>query len=213
MVWTPVQHAWRVLMHRNILTWIFEKLPVYLAILQCVAAVCAGGDVDGWSRGPLAKVGDISRAAAGSLGAFMGRWNLQEHQNMDGFLEALGFPPWQRALISRAGQQYTLEAINGKNGDALRIVTSDLRGRNELELPLSGDPVTADDGDDGARVCRRLARLDRKTVLVTEHFPGEAHPFSECRRTLQPDGRMRIDVKKRTRSGQTVAMQAFAAKA
>ena len=107
---------------------------------------------------------------------------------------ALGFASWQRALISRAGQSYTLEHGVSEKGDTLKIVTQDLRGTSELELPLSGQGVVADDGDGGARVSR-AAHLERHppAVVVTEQFPGEREPFSICRRTLQPDGRMCID--------------------
>jgi hypothetical protein len=51
---------------------------------------------------------------------------------------ALGFASWQRALISRAGQTYVLEQSRDEQGDTLKIVTQDLRGTSELELPLSG---------------------------------------------------------------------------
>ena len=124
---------------------------------------------------------------------------------------ALGFASWQRALISRAGQSYTLEHGVSEKGDTLKIVTQDLRGTSELELPLSGQGVVADDGDGGARVSR-AAHLERHppAVVVTEQFPGEREPFSICRRTLQPDGRMCIDVTKRTPSGSKVAMRAIA---
>jgi hypothetical protein len=203
-MWTPLPYLLHIVLQRNAFSWLFEVLPIWLICLQCLAALSCGGDVDGWSR-------SLRIAAPSGLAAFMGRWTLQEHKNMDGFLDALGFPSWQRALICRAGQQYTLETTRSKRGDALRIVTSDLRGRNELELPLNGEGVVADDGDDGARVCR-AAKMDRRSLLVTESFPGDPRPFSECRRTMEADGRMRIDLRKRTRSGAIVAMQAYAAR-
>lgn len=69
-------------------------------------------------------------------------------------------------------------------------------------FPLCLQHVTADDGDGGARVCRSACVENRSppAVVVTERFPGEREPFSVCRRTLQPDGRMCIDVMKRTRA-------------
>ena len=67
---------------------------------------------------------------------------------------ALGFSSWQRAIISHAGQSYTLEHGHGDHGDTLRIVTQDLRGTSLLELPLNGKTIAADDGDNGARVLR-----------------------------------------------------------
>lgn len=113
---------------------------------------------------------------------------------------ALGFASWQRALIARAGQSTTLEHGVDKDGDTLRIVTQDLRGTSQLELPLSGSDVAADDGDNGARV-HRAATIERglkPSVVVTERYPHEREPYSICRRTLQPDGRMCIEVQKRT---------------
>lgn len=199
------KNAIRFFLHRNFFSWLFEVLPVCLLVLQSAVAIKHGGDVDCWSR-PRRLVSGL-----GPLAAFMGRWSIQERSNMDEFLEGLGFAPWQRALICRAGQQYELEQTTGEKGDALRIVTSDLRGKSELELPLNGESVSANDGDGGAKVCRS-AKVERNSVLITERFPHEREPYSECRRTLQPDGRMRIDIKKKTAGGQTVAMRAIAAK-
>ena len=127
---------------------------------------------------------------------------------------ALGFASWQRALIARAGQSTTLEhAVDSQQGDTLRIVTQDLRGTSQLELPLSGGDVAANDGDGGARVCR-AATIEgsgaKPSLIVTERFPNEREPYSTCRRTLQPDGRMCIDVTKRTSKGNKVAMRAIA---
>lgn len=115
-------------------------------------------------------------------------------------LAALGFASWQRALIARAGQSTTLEHGVDEHGDTLRIVTQDLRGTSQLELPLSGGDVSANDGDGGARVCRSatIERGAKPSVVVTERFPHEREPYSICRRTLQADGRMCIDVTKRT---------------
>lgn len=128
---------------------------------------------------------------------------------------ALGFASWQRALISRAGQTHVLEHDKDKKeGDTLRILTQDLRGTSELTLPLSGTDVAANDGDGGARVCRSasIERGSKPALVVTERFPNEREPFSVCRRTLQPDGRMRIDVTKRTAGGKSVAMRAIASR-
>ena len=82
---------------------------------------------------------------------------------------ALGFSSWQRAIISHAGQSYTLEQGTGSQGDTLRIVTQDLRGHSTLELPLSGKAVAANDGDNGARVCRQAyIKGSPPAVIVTE---------------------------------------------
>ena len=128
-------------------------------------------------------------------------------------LAALGFSSWQRAIISHAGQSYTLESGSGNDGDTLKIVTQDLRGTSELELPLSGKSVSANDGDNGARVLRSaLIRGSPPSVVITEKYPGESEPYSVCKRTLQPDGRMCIDVTKRSPGGKIVAMRAIAQK-
>ena len=104
---------------------------------------------------------------------------------------ALGFSSWQRAIISHAGQSYTLEHGSGDQGDTLKIVTHDLRGTSELELPLSGKAVAANDGDNGARVHRSaFIKGSPPAVIVTERFPDQSEPYSICKRTLQPDGRM-----------------------
>ena len=118
--------------------WLFEFLPLCLLAFQSLAAMTSQGNVDGWSRNAVRGVGDFGRAAGGQLANFLGRWSIQERTNMDEFLEALGFAAWQRALITRAGQETTLEARCSSNGDELRIVTSDLRGTTQLELPLNG---------------------------------------------------------------------------
>ena len=46
-----------------------------------------------------------------------------------------------------------------------------------------------------------------------ETLVGESKPLSVCRRTLQRDGRMRMDISKRTPDGQTVSMTAIATRA
>ena len=48
--------------------------------------------------------------------------------------------------------------------------------------------------------------------MVTETLEGESKPVSTCRRYLQPDGRKRIDIIKRTQEGKTVSMAAIAAR-
>ena len=200
----------RYFLQRNIFSWFFEVLPLCLLVLQSVASIRSGGDVDRWSR-PGRMIGGLSSAGSSAVAGFLGKWNIEERSNMDEFLERLGFPNWQRALICRAGQQYYLEQKHTEKGEALRIVTSDLRGTTELELPLDGQDVSANDGDGGQKVCRS-AKVNRDSVVITERFRNERQPYSECRRTLQPDGRMRIDVKKRTAAGHMVGMRAIAAK-
>ena len=108
---------------------------------------------------------------------------------MDKFLEELSFPKWKRALAARAGQQYVLQlkggSANGSLDDAtIQIVTSDIRGKSSLELPLSGRGVVAHDGDNGAEVERSARPLDDRTVEITESYRGESRPYSVCKRTL-----------------------------
>jgi len=210
LMWTPL--AW--LLGRHAFSWLFEVLPLCLLTLQSFVAVTSGGDVDAWSAQPLFRrvLAQGSSRATGTLASFIGRWNIEERKGMEEFLEALGFTSWQRALICRAGQSTTLEtACTAKHGDVLRIVTADLRGTSELELPLSGARVEANDGDNGATVARS-AKVDRSAVVVEEHFPGESEPLSVTRRTVEADGRMRILVTKRTPDGARVAFQAIAAR-
>ena len=93
------------------------------------------------AEGGAGGLGDEHR---GKLASLLGAWKVQEWQGMDKFLEDLRFPAWKRALAARAGQQYVLQLKGGGTGDSLdnatlRIVTSDLRGRSELELPLSSE--------------------------------------------------------------------------
>jgi hypothetical protein len=116
-------------------------------------------------------------------------------------LAALGFSSWQRAIISHAGQTYVLEHSQCAQGDSLCIVTEDLRGKSVLELPLNGKVVEANDGDDGARVCRSISfpRGSPQSVVVTEsaclltaissHPARSIHPPSavpHARPTCQP---------------------------
>ena len=79
------------------------------------------------------------------------------------------------------------------------------------QLPLTGARVEANDGDGGSRVCRS-AKLEKSAVIVEEHAPGQSEPLSVTRRSLEPDGRMRIHVMKRTASGANVAFLAIASK-
>jgi len=218
-MWSPLAFVGRVIMQRSAFSWFCEVLPVWLLALQSFVALSSWGDVDGRSHEPLfARPLGALRGSTGRLGALLGRWKIQERHGVDDFMEALGFASWQRALISRAGQSYVLEVTPNREGKAddgtLRIITEDLRGKTELALPLSGQDVPADDGDGGARVCRAASVETGRTpaVVVTERFPNEREPYSICRRTLQPDGRMCIDVKKRTAGGKSVAMRAIASR-
>lgn len=127
---------------------------------------------------------------------------------MDQFMAGLGIKGPLRAAMRVAGQKQELVA----DRSSLTIVTSDLRGRSRLKLPLGGRGVVAHDGDGGAAI-RRAAYVDRDAVVVTETLVGESKPVSTCRRTLQKDGRMRIDISKRTDQGTSVAMTAIAARA
>lgn len=216
---SPVAFLISLATKRTIWSLVFEVLPVWLLTMQSVVALSNSGDVDGRSNQPLfAGPRSVARGIRNKLtgqnskvNEFLGRWSIQERHNIDEFLEALGFSSWQRAIISHAGQSYTLEHGHGEHGDTLRIVTQDLRGTSELELPLSGKSVSANDGDDGARVCR-AATVKGNCVVVTESFPGEREPFSVCKRTIQQDGRMCIDVTKKTPGGKEVAMRCIAAK-
>ena len=116
-------------------------------------------------------------------------------------------PIVEQAALRLAGQEYELLA----DASALTIVTKDLRGHSALKLPLGGRGVVAHDGDGGAAV-RRAAYVHRDAVVVTETLVGESQPLSTCRRTLQRDGRMRIEISKRTPEGKTVAMAAIASR-
>jgi len=180
--------------------------------LTIAVAVWHHGDIDARARG-AGGLGDEHR---GKLASLLGAWKVQEWQGMDKFLEELAFPRWQRALAARAGQQYLLQLKGGSvDGDSLdnatlRIVTSDMRGKSELELPLSGRGVVSRDGDGGAAVERVVRPVDDRTVEITERFPHDRDPYSVCTRTLTSDGRMLLTVKKRTPRGTMASMRAFA---
>lgn len=137
-----------------------------------------------------------------AVGGLLGRWKIQERHNMDEFLEVLGFGGFTRALLTKAGQEQ--EILHGEQG-TLRIVTNDLRGSSTLELPLCGTPVQANDGDHGTKVCRH-ASIEGRNVVITERVPAEKEPLSVCVRSLRADGRMCIDVRKRTADNQWASM-------
>ena len=155
--------------------------------------------------GGLEKVPGANKSLPGALKDMVGTWKLQEKINVDQFMAGLGINRAKRAALRLAGQEYELLA----DASALTIVTKDLRGHSALKLPLGGRGVVAHDGDDGATV-RRAVSVLRDAVVITETLVGESQPLSICRRTLQRDGRMRIDISKRTPDGQTVAMAAIA---
>jgi len=114
---------------------------------------------------------------------------------MDEFLRRLGFGSLQRALISKAGQETEILEVEG--GEIVKIVTTDLRGSSQLELPIGRGGVVAHDGDGGATVCR-AATMERGDLVVTETLDGEILPLSVCKRKVTPDGRMIMEVTKRT---------------
>ena len=91
-----------------------------------------------------------------ALNQMVGTWKLQEKINVDQFMAGLGIKGPLRAALRLAGQQQELLADTG----ALTIVTSDLRGRSALKLPLNGRGVVAHDGDGGAAV-RRSAYVQK----------------------------------------------------
>ena len=67
------------------------------------------------------------------------------------------------------------------------------------------------DGD-GGRTVYRWAQVERPAVTGTERFPGDEEPVSICRRTLNPDGRMVIEIKKRTPTGRLASFRAIASR-
>ena len=114
--------------------------------------------------------------------------------------------------VRRCGRATHVELAMFVWKSALTIVTKDLRGHSALKLPIGGRGVVAHDGDDGAAV-RRAVSVLRDAIVITETLVGESKPLSVCRRTLQRDGRMRMDISKRTPNGQTVSMAAIATRA
>jgi len=187
---------------------IAEVVPLALLGLQCALAMA-----DSWihQNGNGTRVASVFTGDARSpLHELVGRWYIQERHNMDEFLRGLGFGSIQRSLIAKAGQE--TEILQSEAGDAVTIVTSDLRGSTSLELPVNGPSIAADDGDGGARVLR-AAKVERGAVVVTETLQGEREPLSVCKRKLGPDGRMVVDVRKRTPEGKSfVEMQVIAAR-
>jgi len=184
-----------------------EVVPLTLLALQSVWALTeplvGSGENTSCSRGGLLS----THGRRTAISDLVGRWVIQERHNMDEFLRGLGFGSIQRALIAKSGQE--TEII--ENDDAVTIVTKDLRGSSALELPLDGEGVVANDGDDGATVCRS-ATVRRGAMVVTETLKGSRKLLSVCERKLSPDGRMVIDVRKRTPAGGTVAMKVIAAR-
>jgi len=68
-------------------------------------------------------------------------------------------------------------------------------------LPL-GDPdgVVDSDGDGDVPICR-AAFIEGGDLVITEREASSGDTVSICRRSLQPDGRLRVDVRKRNRRG------------
>ena len=120
---------------------------------------------------------------------------------MDHFLKSMGFSALQRLAVLKAGQVQVIR----RHDDHLHIVTRDMRGTSELVLPLNGPPVPGD-GDGGTRVSRR-AFAEGSDLVITETVANEAEPLSVCRRSLRDDGRMCVDVKKRTSDGRIASMR------
>jgi hypothetical protein len=187
--------------------YVLKKLTFPLSLFAMLAP--APQDVVDKNVDAMAAAANKSQARLPrALNQMVGTWKLQEKINVDQFMAGLGIKGPLRAALRLAGQQQELLADTG----ALTIVTSDLRGRSALKLPLNGRGVVAHDGDGGAAV-RRSAYVQKDAVVVTETLVGESQPLSTCRRTLQRDGRMRIDISKRTPDGKTVAMAAIASRA
>jgi hypothetical protein len=132
-----------------------------------------------------------------------GTWKMQERHDMVEFLTSMGFNALQRAAVLRAGQVQVLRRV----GDSLHIVTRDILGTRELVLPIGGPPVEGE-GDDPLRPVSRCAYEDgERAVVITETVRGETTPSAICRRSLQPDGRLCVDVKKRAPTGEMVSMR------
>jgi len=186
-----------------------EIVPLALLGLQCLFALTEplhanNGNVT--ISGPAGLLGTHGRRSA--VHGLVGKWVIQERHNMDEFLRALGFGSLQRALIAKAGQE--TEILESDSGEAVKIRTTDLRGSSELELPVGGPGVVSHDGDGGATVCRSATVERGGDLVVTETLDGERQPLSVCKRKVTADGRMIVDVTKRTPKGATVAMQVVA---
>ena len=128
---------------------------------------------------------------------------FRAHVAQNEFLKSLGFNPCYRAAVLQAGQVQVIR----RQGRYLHIVTRDIRGTSELVLPLDGQAVSGE--GDGAEPIDRRAYVERGSdaIVITEMKAGEAQPLSVCRRSLQDDGRMRVDVRKRTKSGDLAQMR------
>jgi len=113
---------------------------------------------------------------------------------MDTFLRSMGFNAVQRAAVMKAGQVQVLTC----DSRTLRIVSRDVRGTSELVLPIGGAAVQSADGDGDQPIVRR-AFAEGNDLVITETAVGERQPLSECRRRLRDDGRMCVDVRKRTK--------------
>lgn len=148
----------------------------------------------GWNRARRlirhGKVEDLS-----------GTWSLEERHDMDQFLRQLGFSSLQRIAVLKAGQVQVIR----RHDDHLHIVTRDMRGTSELVLPLNG-PAVPGEGDGGAPISRR-AFAEGNDLIITESVANEQEPLSVCRRSLREDGKMCVDVKKRTRDGHIASMR------
>lgn len=126
-----------------------------------------------------------------------GTWRLEERIRMDDFLKDMGFSALQRAVVLKAGQVQVI----AMKGSELTVLTRDVRGTSELVLPL-GDPngVVDSDGDGDTPICR-AAFIEGGDLVITEREATSGETVSICRRSLQPDGRLRVDVRKRNRRG------------
>ena len=122
---------------------------------------------------------------------------------MDSFLKGMGFNAMQRATAIKAGQ---IQVIRPQ-GDRVHIITRDIRGTFELVLPLNGPAVAEPNGD--SIVSRRAWNEGRDIVITETLLDGNRNskPYAVCRRSLDPRGRMNVDVSKRTRSGDLVSMR------
>ena len=79
---------------RSAWSWLFEVLPVWLLILQSLAAISCHGDVDGRSSQPLfapvLKYSDKWMSSANAkIQTLLGRWSIQERHNIDEFMEGV----------------------------------------------------------------------------------------------------------------------------
>ena len=150
--------------------------------------------VVGWSRARRlirhGKVEDLS-----------GTWSLEERHDMDKFLRSMGFSSLQRLAVLKAGQVQVIR----RQDDHLHIITRDMRGTSELVLPLNG-PSVRGEGDGGKSVSRR-AFADGNDLVITETVANEREPLSVCRRSLRDDGKLCVDIKKKTADGQIASMR------